>query len=183
MDGQGCNVGEMSGSPGRTPDALDAAPEQIEPAARMNSSISKLLEATTPDWQAVVDAALAEFGGSTGTLHRLDPADQLLKLVAHRGVPEQIMPMIAAIPIGKGIAGAAAERRAPVELCNLQADLGGVAKEGARKTNVQGSLAVPCLHQGELRGTLGVGLMKPHEFSEAEKARLLEIAATVAARL
>jgi putative methionine-R-sulfoxide reductase with GAF domain len=124
-----------------------------------------------------------EFGGSTGTLHRLDPADQLLKLVAQRGVPEQILPKIATIPIGKGIAGAAAERRAPMELCNLQTDLGGVAKPDARQTNVQGSLAVPCLHQGELRGTLGVGLMTPHDFTDAEKARLLEIGAAVAARL
>jgi L-methionine (R)-S-oxide reductase len=149
----------------------------------MNNSISQLLEAPTPDWLAVVDATLAEFGGSTGTLHRLDPKDNLLKLVAQRGVPEQIMPMITAIPIGKGIAGAAAERCAPVELCNLQNDLGGVAKENARKTNVQGSLAVPCLHDGELRGTLGVGLMTPHDFTVSEKARLMTIAAIVAARL
>jgi L-methionine (R)-S-oxide reductase len=149
----------------------------------MNNPISQLLEAPTPDWLAVVEATLAEFGGSTGTLHRLDLKDNLLKLVAQRGVPEQILPMITTIPIGKGIAGAAAERRAPVELCNLQNDLGGVAKENARKTNVQGSLAVPCLHDGELRGTLGVGLMTPHDFTASEKARLMTIAAGVAARL
>lgn len=149
----------------------------------MNSSIETLLSNPAPDWQAIVNAVIADFGGCTGTLHRLDPADKLLKLVAQRGVPDQIMPMISMIPIGKGIAGAAAERRAPVELCNLQADLGGVAKEGARKTNVQGSLAVPCLHGDELRGTLGVGLMTPHDFTDAEKARLMEIAGAIAARL
>ncbi len=149
----------------------------------MSTAISILLNEATPNWLAVVDAALTELGGSTGTLHRLDPADQLLKLVAQRGVPEQILPKIATIPIGKGIAGAAAERRAPVELCNLQINLGGVAKPDARKTNVQGSLAVPCLHQGELRGTLGVGLLTPHDFTEAEKARLLEIGVAIAARL
>lgn len=149
----------------------------------MNPSIETLLNKPTPDWLAVVDATLAAFGGCTGTLHRLDPADKLLKLVAQRGVPEQILPKIAAIPVGKGIAGVAAERRAPVELCNLQTDLGGIAKEGARKTNVQGSLAVPCLHNGDLRGTLGVGLMTPHDFTDEEKARLMEIASAIAARL
>ena len=149
----------------------------------MNPSIELLLHEAVPSWPAILEATLADFGGCTGTLHRLDPADQLLKLVAQRGVPEAILPMISAIPIGKGIAGAAAERRAPVELCNLQADLGGVAQAGARKTNVQGSLAVPCLHHGDLRGTLGVGLMTPHDFTEAEKARLLEIGSAVAARL
>lgn len=148
----------------------------------MNEALAKLLSHANPDWQAVLDAAVAEFGGGTGTLHRLDPSDNLLKLVAQRGVPAEILPKVSAIPIGKGIAGAAAERRAPVELCNLQADLGGVAKEGARKTNAQGSLAVPCLHHDDLRGTIGVGLMRPHDFTAVEKTRLLEIGAAIAAR-
>src|ERR1700710_1105163 len=111
----------------------------------MPSPISTLLATTTPDWQAVLDAAIAEFGGVTGTLHRLDPVTGMLNIVVHRAIPPQIMPMIQIIPVGKGIAGVAAQRREPVELCNLQVDLGGVAKEGARGTNVQGSLAVPCL--------------------------------------
>lgn len=149
----------------------------------MNDTLITLLKDASPNWQAVVDAAIVEFAGCTGTLHRLDPADNLLKLVAQRGVPEFVLPKIAVIPIGKGIAGVAAERREPVELCNLQADLGGIAKPDARKTNVQGSLAVPCLHNGELRGTLGVGLMTAHDFTAEEKTRLMEIATAVAARL
>lgn len=149
----------------------------------MNSQISSLLSATDVDWQAVLDAAIADFGGSTGTLHRLDAATKLLSMIAHRGIPEQLMPVIQTIPVGKGIAGAAAERREPVELCNLQADLGGVAKPGARSTNVQGSLAVPCMAGDELRGTIGVGLMTPHDFTDEEKARLLEIGRAVAAKL
>ena len=149
----------------------------------MNSSFSALLNVPAPEWQRVIDAAIADFDGCTGTLHRFDAKDNLLRLVAHRGVPDELIPKISAIPIGKGIAGVAAERRVPVELCNLQVDLGGVANAAARRTNVQGSLAVPCLHQGELRGTLGVGLMKPHDFSEEEKARLMAIGSAVAARL
>ncbi|MEZ0388227.1 MAG: GAF domain-containing protein, partial [Verrucomicrobium sp.] len=80
-------------------------------------------------------------------------------------------------------AGAAAERREPVELCNLQADLGGVAKEGARQTNVQGSIAVPILEGESLRGTLGIGKMVPYDFSESEKATLLLIAADMAPKI
>jgi GAF domain-containing protein len=149
----------------------------------VNHLILGFLKEPNPNWPAVLDVAIAELGGCTGTLHRLDPADQLLKLVAHRGVPEPLLPKISAIPIGKGIAGLAAGRLAPIELCNLQADLGGVAREDARKTSVQGSLAVPCIHQGELRGTLGVGLLTAHDFTEEEKACLMEIASSVAARL
>lgn len=149
----------------------------------MSSPITDLLKTSPPDWQAILDACITAFSGSTGTLHRLDPTDGLLKLVAQQGIPPQLMPVIQTIPVGKGIAGAAAERRGPVELCNLQQDLGGVAKPGARQTNVQGSLAVPCMHGEELRGTLGVGLMVPHDFTEDEKARLLALGREVAASL
>ena len=149
----------------------------------MNESIKKLLTSPDLDWQLVLDAAIAEFGGSTGTLHRWDDANNFLTLVAQRGIPEKLIPVISKIPMGKGIAGAAAERREPVELCNLQADLGGVAKEGARQTNVKGSLAVPCLYQGKLRGTLGIGLMTPHDFTETEKTRLMTMAGELAGKL
>lgn len=149
----------------------------------VNDTIITLLKKPDPNWQSVVDAAIVEFAGCTGTLHRLDPADNLLKLIAQRGVPEFVLSKIAVIPVGKGIAGVAAERREPVELCNLQADLGGIAKPDARKTNVQGSLAVPCLHNGELRGTLGIGLMTAHDFTDEEKSRAMEIGSAIAARL
>ena len=149
----------------------------------MSSPITALLKTPSPDWQAVLDACIAAFAGSTGTLHRLDPADGLLKLLAQCGIPPQLMPVVQVIPVGKGIAGVAAQRKEPVELCNLQKDLGGVAKEGARQTNVQGSLAVPCLHGDELRGTLGVGMTVPHDFSEEEKSRLMELGREIASHL
>lgn len=129
----------------------------------MNESAKKLKE------------AMEEFGCQTGTLHRAE--GEWLHLVASAGVPEFLMDNISTIPFGKGIAGVAAQTRQPVELCNLQQDLGGVAKEDARKTGVSGSLAVAILSKdGEtVVGTIGVGKMDPYEFSEAEKARLEEI--------
>lgn len=116
----------------------------------------------------------------TGTLHRSD--GEWLDLVAAIGVPEALMPVISRIPFGKGIAGVAASTREPVELCNLQKDLGGVAKEGARQTKVSGSLAVPVFSAdgGRVLGTLGVGMHAPHDFSEDEKSRLAEFAKEVA---
>ena len=118
--------------------------------------------------------AMAEFGCQTGTLHRAEGG--WLHLVAMAGVPDFLLEKISLIPFGKCIAGVAAETKAPVELCNLQQDLGGVAKEDARKTGVSGSLAVPILSdEGVVLGTLGVGKVTPYEFSEAEKERLAEI--------
>jgi len=124
---------------------------------------------------------LEEFGCETGTLHRTGESGDLLELVVQVGVPEVLMPKITRIPFGKGIAGAAAESRGPVELCNLQQDLGGVAKPDARKTGVSGSLAVPVMAEdGRVLGTLGIGMREPHVFGEEEKERLAEVARGVA---
>ena len=140
----------------------------------MSLSINTAADAAT--WLAGV---LADFSCQTGTLHRAD--GEFLDLVAHIGIPEMLLPKISRIPFGKGIAGAAAERREPVELCNLQQDLGGVARPDARQTQVSGSLAVPVFSpDGErVLGTLGIGMMAPHEFTEDEKARLAGVAAEV----
>jgi signal transduction protein with GAF and PtsI domain len=136
----------------------------------------------TLDPAKFLDDALAAFACQTGTIHRTGP-DGMLDLVVQRGVPDALMDKIAKIPFGKGIAGAAAERREPVELCNLQADLEGVAKPDARQTGVSGSLAVPILskNDGSVLGTLGVGMFQPHEFSAAETSRLQSLAADLAA--
>jgi len=125
--------------------------------------------------EAKLKEVMEEFGCQTGTLHRAE--GEWLFLVSHAGVPDFLIEKISKIPFGKGIAGVAAETRGPVELCNLQQDLGGVAKEDARKTGVSGSLAVPILSEdGEtVSGTLGIGKVEPYEFSEREKNRLAEL--------
>lgn len=138
---------------------------------------------TAPIWAEFLSQTIAEFGCTTGTLHRLDPADRHLKLVAHQGIPDALMPIIQSIPVGKGIAGTAAERLEPVEICNLQTDTSGVAKPGAKQTQVQGSLAVPVLDGGRLCGTLGIGKLVPYDFSPEEKAKLIEAARSIAAKL
>jgi putative methionine-R-sulfoxide reductase with GAF domain len=135
---------------------------------------------TPTPWPTFLSDTVSSFGCTTGTLHRLDPADKHLKLVAHQGIPEALMPIIQSIPIGKGIAGTAAERQEPVEMCNLQTDTSGVAKPGAKQTNVQGTLAVPVMDGTRLCGTLGVGKMDPYEFTTEEKERLMKIARDIA---
>jgi len=124
---------------------------------------------------AKLKEAMEEFDCQTGTVHQKE--GEWLLLVAYAGVPEFLLDKISKIPFGKGIAGAAAATREPVELCNLQEDLGGVAKEDARKTGVAGSLAVPVFSEDgkTVMGTLGVGKVVPYEFSDVEKARLAEI--------
>jgi len=151
----------------------------------MSTSLQSLpAQPSSKDWNTFLINVLAEFDCVTGTLHRLDPADNLLKLVTCERIPESLIPVIQIIPVGKGVAGAAAERKQHVELCNLQTDTSGVAKPDAKKTQVQGSLAVPVLGEGDrLCGTLGIGKMQPHDFSEAEKDKLMSIGRMIAERL
>lgn len=134
------------------------------------------------NWSTFLASILQDFGCQTGTIHQTANSDKILTLVCQIGVPESIMQKITSIPFGKGIAGVAAERQEAVELCNLQQDLGGVAKIDARETGVSGSIAVPIFAKdsGEVIGTLGIGKFAPHEFSTAEKQRLGEIAAEIA---
>jgi len=126
-------------------------------------------------------AILAELGCQTGTIHRAG-VDGELKLESQVGVPEFLIPKIASIPFGKGIAGCAAERKGPVQLCNLQTDTSGVARPGAKATGVNGSLAVPVLApDGRVLGVIGVGKLVPHEFTAEETARLETVARELAA--
>ena len=130
---------------------------------------------TNDAWAELLEQITATMGCSAGTLHRFDSGTELLTLVAQKGIPEELMPKVQSIPIGKGIAGAAAQSRGAVQLCNLQTDTSGVARPEAKKTHVSGSLAVPILDGDELCGTLGVGMHAPHEFTEPETERLWEI--------
>jgi signal transduction protein with GAF and PtsI domain len=141
-----------------------------------------------PDWHAVLVQVLNNFACVTGTLHRTDPTTGLLMLVTQHGIPPHVLPMLLPkidnIPFGKGIAGCAAQRKEAVQLCNLQEDLGGVAKPDAQKTNVQGALAVPIVGtDGKAVGVLGIGKMQPYEFNDSEVADLNAVASLISARL
>jgi signal transduction protein with GAF and PtsI domain len=128
---------------------------------------------------AVLDQILSRFGCSVGTLHSLDTSSGMLQLRAHRGLTDELLSRVQTIPMGKGMAGLAAERAAPVQVCNLQTDASGVAKPAAKETGMQGSLAVPMLCADRVRGVLGIAKPETCEFSDGEVASLLQIACTV----
>ena len=84
--------------------------------------------------QAALREVISAFDCAVGTIHGLDAGTGMLTLRAHRGVPDAIMDKVRLIPIGKGMAGVAAARREPVQVCNLQTDDSGLAKPGAKVT-------------------------------------------------
>lgn len=143
-------------------------------------NITSSLQRTPVNWQKVLSDCIACFGCSTGTLHFLEANSSVLKLQAQIGIPSFLLPKVSEIPIGKGMAGIAAERREPVEMCNLQTDTSGVARPAAKETKVEGSIAVPMMLDGVLYGTLGIAKPVPYEFTESERAALMTIGEEIA---
>ena len=128
-----------------------------------------------------LEAALEHFDCQAGTIHLLD--DGILKLEAHSGIPDPVVELVRTVPVGKGIAGLAAEHRSPISLCNLQTDTSGQARPGAKATGMEGSVAVPMLRGDQLVGVLGIAKATAHDWTEEEKATLLEFGRAIAARV
>ena len=129
--------------------------------------------------QPELAAILERFGADSGTVHILERGVLVLK--AHIGVPDQVVRIVQEVPIGKGMAGLAAERNEPVSTCNIQSDTSGDVRPGARQTGMNGAVVVPMRDaEGRVVGTLGIGVRKQYEYSKAERAKLLEEASALA---
>lgn len=145
-------------------------------ASNTSSILSRLRDhGAALDWQQLLADIISSFDCTTGTIHIFDRDVALLRLQAQEGIPAFLLPKMTEIPVGKGMAGIAAERREPVEMCNLQTDNSGVARPAAKETKVEGSIAVPMLLGGNLYGTLGIAKPVPYDFSEEEKNALMKI--------
>lgn len=135
-----------------------------------------MLEASTAfeglDLAGALGRILQALDAETGTIHALE-TDGHLHLRQHAGsIPDRLLPVIRRIPVGKGMAGLAAERGEPVQVCNLQTDASGDVRPGARVTGMQGSICVPMRKGGALVGVLGVAVDREREFTPEETAWL-----------
>lgn len=128
-----------------------------------------------------LQAVLSHFACQAGTWHVFQEAQ--LHLVAARHIPPPVLSLIQIVPVGKGIAGLAAERLEPISLCNLQSDNSGQARPAAKGTGMEGSLAVPALDSaGRLKGVLGIAMAQAHDWTDSEKAAVLSAASILADR-
>ena len=150
------------------------------------ASVTKKLQEAgemTTELQSILDDLLQAFQCSAGSIHLLAKSG-FLELAAHRGLPDVVIPKIKTIPIGKGMAGIAAERREPVQVCNLQTDTSGVVRPGARDTKMEGSIAAPMIGtDGVLKGTLGIAKPVPYDFTPDECNLLMNIGALIAPKI
>jgi L-methionine (R)-S-oxide reductase len=135
------------------------------------------LEGLGPDFGESLRVIVAHFKAQIGTIHTLGD-DGMLHMRAHTpGIPEPVLAATQVIPIGKGIAGLAVERKAPVNLCNLQKDQSGDVRPGARATGAMGSVCVPMMVGDSAVGALGIAMTGERDFTDEEVAALLDAGA------
>lgn len=152
--------------------------------ALIRESEEALRRESTPETiKAVLLKILEAFDCVVGTVHRYNGETRFLELLVQKGVPDSLLETVKMIPIGKGMAGLAAQRREPVQVCNLQTDDSRVAKPGAKLTQMEGSIAAPMLVGDKLRGTIGVAKPTPYEFTKDEAALLLKVGALIGSHL
>ena len=122
--------------------------------------------------QEALEAIVKKFGADTGTVHLLE--DGVLVLKGQVGLPPHIAAIVGRVPVGKGMAGLAAERNAPVNACNIQTDSSGDVRPRAKETGVNGAIVVPMRDAvGSVRGTLGIGVHRVYDYTPEETERLL----------
>jgi L-methionine (R)-S-oxide reductase len=98
------------------------------------------------------------------------------------GFPEFVLAAIRTIPVGKGMAGLAVERRRPVDSCNIQTDASGDVRPGARATDLGGAIVVPIFQGDDVVGALGIANRGERIFDESEISNLLTAGRGLAAR-
>jgi hypothetical protein len=121
---------------------------------------------------------LARHGAVAGTVHLL--RGEFLEIAAAVNIPPKVQEITARIPKGKGMAGIAWERDAPVQTCNLQEDTSGNVRPGAKAVDARAAVAIPVHGDGgQLRGVVGLAWMDDRVLADEAVAAM----ATEAAKL
>jgi GAF domain-containing protein len=131
-------------------------------------------------WDGALARVLARFAAESGTVHVLGNDGVLHLAAASAGIPKVVLDTVRDVPVGKGMAGLAVERRQAVNACNIQTDASGDVRPGAKATGLQGSIVVPLLRGAAAVGALGIANHREREFTDDEAALLMEIGRALA---
>ena len=126
---------------------------------------------TSSDLEQWLRAYVQRHGGVAGTVHLRGAGD--LELKAQVNIPPKVVEIVRTIPRGKGMAGLAWERDAPVHTCNLKSDESGDVRPGAKAVDANAAVAIP-IHDGRgaFRGVVGIAYMGERDLEEGELDRL-----------
>jgi GAF domain-containing protein len=125
---------------------------------------------------------MEHFRADTGTIHLLESDGVLHLKAASAGIPAPVIEAVRLVPIGKGMAGLAVQRKQPVSVCNLQTDASGASRPGAKATGMEGALVVPLLAGDEAVGALGIANRAPRAFTLEETTLLTGVGRAIAAQ-
>jgi L-methionine (R)-S-oxide reductase len=144
----------------------------------------ELLESLkTSDIDQALRTLLTHFKCDIGTLHTLG-TDGKLHLRAHTpGIPEPILNASRVIPVGKGIAGLAAQNKKAMNMCNLQQDSDPRIPVAAKASDIVGAICVPMFKGEEVVGTLGIAVRSERTFTKEEEALLTDAGRVIATQL
>lgn len=121
---------------------------------------------------------LTAHGGIAGTVHRREGDDLVLSAAVH--IPPPVQAIVARVPKGKGMAGLAFERNAPVQTCNLKTDTTGDVRPGATAVDANAAVALPvCDAKGAVRAIVGIAFKGERELPQVE----LDVLARAAGKL
>ena len=128
--------------------------------------------------QEWLEAFIAEQGGIAGTVHVQRGED--LYLTAAHNIPPQVVAIVARVPHGKGMAGVAQVKKAPVQTCNLQTDDTGNIKPGAKAVDAQAAVALPVFDaEGAVRAVVGIAWSREGEIGQVEEQAMMRLAASL----
>jgi putative methionine-R-sulfoxide reductase with GAF domain len=65
------------------------------------------------------------------------------------------------------------ERRRPVDACNIQTDVSGDVRPGAKATGLEGAIVVPIFREDDVAGALGVASRRERTFTAEEQNELI----------
>lgn len=125
--------------------------------------------------QEWLESFIARHDGVAGTVHVQRGED--LYLTAAHNIPPQVVAVVAHVPRGKGMAGAAQIKKEPVQTCNLQTDETGNVKPGAKAVAAQAAVALPVLDAaGAVCAVVGIAWVKEGEIASAEERAMMKLA-------
>lgn len=128
--------------------------------------------------QKWLESFIARHDGVAGTVHVQRGED--LYLTAAHNIPPPVIAVVTRVAHGKGMAGLAQVRKAPVQTCNLQTDETGNIKSGAKAVDAQAAVALPVLDDtGAVRAVVGIAWNQEREIGPEEEQALVEQAAAL----
>jgi L-methionine (R)-S-oxide reductase len=126
-------------------------------------------------WDTALARILEQLDADSGTIHLLGDDGVLDLKAASPGIPAFVLETVCKVPVGKGMAGLAVERKQPVNACNIQTDTTGDVRPGAKATGLQGSIVVPIMRGDSAIGALGIANHRERTFTDDEISLLMTV--------